>query len=116
MLRKASDWVQTNLYQKLVGKLIYLAHTRPDIAYAVGLVTQFIHIPSEEHLEAVYRIVHYLKGSPGKGIFFSKRQNRQFEVFTIADWVGCSEDGRSTSSYCTFVWGNLVIWRSKKNM
>ena len=113
---KDEDTVPANKsrYQKLVGKLIYLAHTRPDIAYAVGLVSQHMHSPSEEHLQAVYRILHYLKGSPGKGIIFKKSYDRQIEVFTDADWGGNVNDRRSTSAYCTFVWGNLVTWRSKK--
>jgi hypothetical protein len=59
-------------YQKLVGKLIYLSHTRPDIAYAVRVVSQFMHNPSEDHMEAVIRILRYLKASPGKGLKFSK--------------------------------------------
>ncbi|RYE24977.1 MAG: transposon Pol polyprotein, partial [Sphingobacteriaceae bacterium] len=101
-------------YQRLVGKLIYLAHTRPDIAYSVSLVSQHMHSPSNDHLEAVYRILHYLKGSPGKGVLFKKSEGRQIEVFTDADYAGCLDDRRSTSAYCTFVWGNLVTWRSKK--
>ena len=58
-------------YQRLVGKLIYLSHTRPDIAYAVNVVSQFMHNPSEDHMSAVIRILHYLKSSPGKGLMFS---------------------------------------------
>lgn len=54
---------------RLVGKLIYLSHTRPDIAFSVSVVSQFMHSPFEEHLEAVYRILRYLKGNPGKGLF-----------------------------------------------
>jgi hypothetical protein len=53
-------------YQRLVGKLIYLSHTRPDIVYAVSIVSQFMHCPSEEHMEAVIRILRLLKSSPGK--------------------------------------------------
>ena len=59
-------------YQSLVGKLIYLAHTRPDIAYAVGVVSQFMHNPQEDHMEAVMRIIRYLKGTPGRGIMLKK--------------------------------------------
>lgn len=106
--------VDKNRYQKLVGKLIYLAHTRPDIAFAVSLVSQFMHCPSEKHSKAVHRILHYLKGSPGKGIMFSKNGSRRVEIFTDADWGGSSTDRRSTTGYCSFVWGNLVTWRSKK--
>ena len=55
-------------YQRLVGRLIYLSHTRPDIAYAVSVVSQFMHEPSEEHMNAVFRILRYLKGTLGKGL------------------------------------------------
>ena len=89
--------VDKNRYQKLVGKLIYLAHTRPDIAFAVSLVSQFMHCPSEIHSKDVYRILHYLKGSPGKGIMFSKNGSRRVEIFTDADWGGSSTDMRSTT-------------------
>src|SRR4051812_16736456 len=103
-----------NRYQKLVGKLIYLAYTRPDIAFAMSLVSQFMHCPSEKHSNAVYRILHYLKGSRSKGIVFSKNESRRVEIFTDSDWGGSSTDRRSTTGYCSFVWGNLVTWRSKK--
>ncbi|CAL8114279.1 unnamed protein product [Prunus armeniaca] len=53
-------------YQRLVGRLIYLSHTRPDIAYAVSVVSQFMHSPSEDHMNAVLRILRYLKSAPGK--------------------------------------------------
>jgi len=96
-----------------VGKLIYLSHTRPDIAFVVSLVSQFMHSPKEEHQEAVYRILRYLKSSPGKGLFFRKGQDKGNESFTDADWAGSTIDRRSTSRYCTFIWGNLVTWRSK---
>ena len=101
-------------YQRLVGKLIYLSHTRPDIGFSVSVVSQFMNRPTEEHMEAVYRILRYLKMTPGKGLYFSKNPNRKIEVFTDADWAGSTVDRRSTTGYCTFVWGNLVTWRSKK--
>ena len=62
-------------YQRLVGKLIYLAHTRPDIAYAVGVVSQFMHQPQESHMEATLRIVRYLKGTTGYGTFLEKKEH-----------------------------------------
>ena len=65
-------------------------------------------------MEAVLRILKYLKGSPGKGLFFNKNESRSIEGFTNSDWAGSIEDKRSTSGYCTFVWGNLVTWRSNK--
>ncbi|KAK5846671.1 hypothetical protein PVK06_002968 [Gossypium arboreum] len=106
--------VDKSSYQRLVGKLIYLSHTRPDIAYAVGVVSQFMHNPKESHLRAVYQILQYLKGTPGKGILFKKGENLTLEAYTDADYAGSMVDRRSTSGYCTFLGGNLVTWRSKK--
>ena len=58
--------VDKEMYQHLVGKLIYLSHTRPHITFVVSLVSQFMHYPREVHLQATYRILHYLKGIPGR--------------------------------------------------
>ncbi|RVW85208.1 Retrovirus-related Pol polyprotein from transposon RE1 [Vitis vinifera] len=96
--------VNTTRYQKLVGKLIYLSHTRPDIAFAVSIVSQFMHSPYEVHLEAVYRILRYLKSTPGKGLFFKKSEQKTIEAYTDADWAGSVTDRRSTSGYCTYIW------------
>ncbi|CAH9115704.1 unnamed protein product, partial [Cuscuta europaea] len=106
--------VNIHQYQRLVGRLIYLAHTRPDIAFAVSMVSKFMHNPFQEHLDATYRILRYLKSCPGKGLFFKRSDNRSVEAFTDADYAGSITDRRSTSGYCTYVWGNLVTWRSKK--
>ena len=66
-------------------------------------------------MNAVIRILRYLKSAPGKGILFSKNTNNpNIKVYTDADWAGAVDDRRSTSGYFTFVGGNLVTWRSKK--
>lgn len=111
---KEEPVVDREMYQRLVGKLIYLAHTRPDIAYSVSMISQFMHDPRESHLQAAYRVLHYLKGSPGKGVLFKRNQKLKLEAYTDADYAGSTVDRRSTSGYCTFLGGNLVIWRSKK--
>ncbi|XP_042067259.1 secreted RxLR effector protein 161-like [Salvia splendens] len=90
-------------YQRLLGKLIYLSHTRPDIAYAVGIVSQFMHTPQTDHMEAVLRICRYLKGTTGHGILFSKNGSLEIRGYTDADWVGNPNDRRSTAGYFTFV-------------
>ncbi|KAL6351405.1 hypothetical protein AAG906_035197 [Vitis piasezkii] len=84
-------------YQRLVGKLIYLSHTRSDIAYAVSVVSQFMHCPSEDHMSAVMQILRYLKSSPGKGLMFSKNDHLRVEGYTDADWAGNITDRKSTS-------------------
>ena len=101
-------------YQRLVGKLIYLAHTRPDIGFTVSTVSQFMNNPNEEHMGAVHRILKYLKMTLGQGICFKKSECRKVSIYTDADWAGSALDRRSTSGYCSFVWGNLVTWHSKK--
>lgn len=83
-LRKANDpiAVDRGSYQRLVCRLIYLSHTRPDIAHAVSVVSQHIHDPKEVHLQAVYRILQYLKAMPGKGILFKKGKGFTLEMLT----------------------------------
>jgi hypothetical protein len=110
------DQVPTNKerYQRLVGRLIYLSHTQPDLAYAVSVVSQFMHSPNEVHMDAVHRILRYLKSAPGKGLMFSKHDHLEVEGYTDADWAGSINDRKSTSGYFTFVGGNLVTWHSKK--
>ncbi|XP_058180008.1 secreted RxLR effector protein 161-like [Rhododendron vialii] len=113
----ASNQVPTDKgrYQRLVGRLMYLAHTRPNLTYALSIVSQFMHNPGEQHMSAVMRILKYLKSAPGKGILFSKSIDcHKVEAYTDADWAGSNDDRRSTSGYFTFVGGNLVTWRSKK--
>ena len=101
-------------YQWLVCKLIYLSHTRPDIAYAVSVVSQFMHCPSKDRMDAVMRILSYLKSSPRKGLMFSKNDHLNVDGYIDADWARNITDRKSTSGYFTFVGGNLVTWRSKK--
>ncbi|RVX00213.1 Retrovirus-related Pol polyprotein from transposon RE1 [Vitis vinifera] len=87
-------------YQRLVGRLMYLAHTRPDLAYALSVVSQYMHNPGEQHMNAFMRILRYLKNAPRKGILFAKNVNHQsIEVYTDADWAGTVDDRRSTSGY-----------------
>jgi hypothetical protein len=109
------DPVNKESYQRLVGRLIYLCHTRPDITYAVSVVSRYMHDPRSGHLDAVYRILQYLKSGPGKGLFFKSHGHMKVEGYCDADWTSCLDDRRSTSGYCVFIGGNLVSWRSKKH-
>ncbi|KAK3028164.1 hypothetical protein RJ639_038688 [Escallonia herrerae] len=92
-----------------------LVDTPMDSICKLGsVVSQFMNNPIEEHLDAVYRILRYLKMRPGKGLFFKKGYRKNIDIYCDADWAGSITDRRSTSGYCTYVWGNLVTWRSKK--
>ncbi|XP_019230936.1 PREDICTED: uncharacterized protein LOC109211811 [Nicotiana attenuata] len=88
--------------------------TRPDIAFAVSMVGQFMSAPTVKHWEALEQILCYLKGAPGLGILYSNHGHSRIECFADADWAGSKIDRRSTTGYCVFVGGNLVSWRSKK--
>ena len=83
-------------YQRLVGRLIYLSHTRPNIAYVVIIVSQFMHKPKDLHLQAIYKILHYLKGTLGKGILFKKIAKLTLEAYADADYASSTADKRST--------------------
>jgi len=111
---ECGDSVNKETYQRLVGRLIYLCHTRPDISYAVSVVSRYMHDPRTGHMEVVYRILRYLKGTPGRGLWFKKNGHLDLEGYCDADWASSKDDRRSTSGYCVFVGGNLVSWRSKK--
>ncbi|CAM8940683.1 unnamed protein product [Rhodiola kirilowii] len=101
-------------YRRLVGKLNYLTVTRPDIAYSVSIVSQFLASPTVDHWAALEQILCYLKGAPGKGILYSNHGHTRIECFTDADYGGSKIDRRSTTGYCVFFEGNLVSWKSKK--
>ncbi|RVW83727.1 Retrovirus-related Pol polyprotein from transposon RE1 [Vitis vinifera] len=73
-----------------------------------------MHDPREPHLQAAYKVLHYLKGNLEKGILFKKNNTLALEAYTDADFAGSLVDRRSTTGYCTFLGGNLVTWRSKK--
>lgn len=107
-------FVDVGRYRRLVGKLIYLTVTRPDITYAVGVVSQYMSAPQHPHFDAVCRILRYLKGAPGRGLLYKPFASLSVTGFSDADWASLRSDRRSASGYCTFVGGNLVTWRSKK--
>nr|GEU43753.1 putative reverse transcriptase, RNA-dependent DNA polymerase [Tanacetum cinerariifolium] len=86
-----------NRYQRLVGKLIYLSHTRPDIAYAVGVVSRLMHQPQVAHMNAALRIVRYLKGTAGHGVLFRSNRHLNIQMYTDVDWAGDKGNRRSTS-------------------
>ncbi|GKE53143.1 putative RNA-directed DNA polymerase [Tanacetum coccineum] len=102
-IEKKAKLADKNRYQRLVGKLIYLSHTRPDITYAVGVVSRFMHQPQVAHMNAVLRIVRYLKGTAGHGVLFRSNGHLNIQMYTYADWAGDKGTRRSTSGYFSLV-------------
>ncbi|KAI3664859.1 hypothetical protein L6452_43468 [Arctium lappa] len=102
------------LYRQLVGSLVYLTVTRPDIAYAVHTVSQFMSAPCSDHYAVVLRILRYLKGTMFHGLHFKSTSSLTLRGFSDADWDSDMTDRRSTTGYCFFLRDSLISWRSKK--
>uniref|UniRef100_A0A3Q7EGE7 Reverse transcriptase Ty1/copia-type domain-containing protein n=1 Tax=Solanum lycopersicum TaxID=4081 RepID=A0A3Q7EGE7_SOLLC len=95
-------------YQRLVGRLLYLTITRPDISFAVQVLSQFMQQPKVSHWEEALRLVRYIKRSPGQGILLSSKRCLQLEAFCDADWVACSKTRRSVTGYMVKLGDSLI--------
>lgn len=96
-------------YRRLIGRLLYLTATRPDIAYAVQQVNQYVDIPTNER-----RVLRYIKKASGHGLFYPKNNAMQLNVFSDADWASCMETQKSITSFYVFLGSALVSWKAKK--
>ncbi|CAL9022062.1 unnamed protein product, partial [Prunus brigantina] len=101
------------LYGSIVGTLQYLTFTRPDIAFAVNTVCQFMHSPTDVHLGLVKRIIRYLQGTLQFGVNFSPG-SMVLSGYCDADWAGDPNTRRSTTGYVVFLGSNPISWSSKK--
>lgn len=102
------------LYRAIVGSLVYLTVTRPDIAHAVQLVSQFVSDPRQLHFTAVHRIIRYLRSTPMHGLSYLHKSPLELRGFSDANYAGCPDTARSTTGYCIFLGSSLISWKSKK--
>jgi len=101
-------------YQQLIGKLIYLTITRPDICFAVQVLSQFMQHPKRSHWDAALRVLRYLKGAPGQGILLKKGSITSLTAFCDSDWAACPNTRRSITGYIIMLGESMVSWKSKK--
>jgi hypothetical protein len=104
------------LYQSIVGSLMYaMLGTRPDIAYAVGLLSRFLAKPSQTHLSAAKRVLRYLRSTLTHGITFSQGPNAaMLRSYVDADFAGCIQTSRSTGGDVHMLAGGAISWSSKR--
>ncbi|XP_074305192.1 secreted RxLR effector protein 161-like [Silene latifolia] len=101
-------------YRRLVGRLIYLTITRPDLVYAVHILSQFVHAPRKEHWDAVLRVTRYLKGNPGKGIVIDKSCDFKLKGYSDSDFAKCPLSRRSLTGYFVVFGNSPISWKAKK--
>ncbi|XP_035548677.1 uncharacterized mitochondrial protein AtMg00810-like [Juglans regia] len=101
-------------YRRLVGRLIYLTITQPDIVFAVNILSQFMHAPRVPHMTAATHVLRYIKGTPGQSIFFSSSNDMHVSAYTDSDWASCPTTRRSTTGFFITLGSSPISWRTKK--
>ncbi|KAD7478171.1 hypothetical protein E3N88_01307 [Mikania micrantha] len=115
-MEDGQDKVDAELYRSLVGGLIYLTHTRPDLAYAVSLVSRFIQSPSKNHFGAGQRILRYVAGTTNFGVWYKKDAPITLIGYSDSDWASSIDNRKSVSAYVFMLGTGAVSWCSKKQL
>ncbi|KAJ9567184.1 hypothetical protein OSB04_003150 [Centaurea solstitialis] len=106
--------VDQKTYRAIIGSLLYLTASRPDIVFSTGVCARYQCDPRESHLSAVKRILRYLKGTPDFGLWYPKDSGFELIAYTDSDHAGCKLNRKSTSGACQFLGDKLVSWSSRK--
>ncbi|KAK2993953.1 hypothetical protein RJ640_000551 [Escallonia rubra] len=106
--------VNPTLYKSMVGSLRYLTFTRPDITYAVGLVSRYMERTKQDHFNAVKRILRYVKGTVDHGLFYTYFQNSRLVGYSDSNYGKDLDDQKSTSGYAFHIGSAIFSWSSKK--
>ncbi|GKE79232.1 hypothetical protein Tco_1545352 [Tanacetum coccineum] len=115
-LVKDEDGVEVDMheYRSMIGSLMYLTASRPDIMFAVCACARFQVTPKASHLHAVKRIFRYLKHQPKLGLWYPRDSPFELEAFSNSDYAGASLDRKSTTGGCQFLGRRLISWQCKK--
>ncbi|GJS37363.1 putative ribonuclease H-like domain-containing protein [Tanacetum coccineum] len=111
---EAGEDVDIYLYRSMIGSLMYLTSSRPDIMFSVCACLRFQVQPKVSHLNAVKKIFRYLKGRPKLGLWYPKDSPFILEAFSDSDYAGASLDRKSTTGSCQFLCSRLISWQCKK--
>ncbi|XP_014661273.1 uncharacterized protein LOC106804512 [Setaria italica] len=103
-------------YRHIVGSLVYLGVTRPDISHAVHILSQFVSAPSHLHYSHLLRVLRYLRGTISRRLFFPRSSSLHLTAYCDATWASDPSDRRSLSAYCVFLGGSLIAWKTKKQV
>jgi hypothetical protein len=101
-------------YHHLIGSLVYLAITHPDISYPVHILSQFVSAPTSVHYSHLLRVLCYLRGTITRRLFFPRSSSLQLQAYSDATWDSDPSDRHSLSAYCVFLGGSLIAWKTKK--
>ncbi|KAK3014590.1 hypothetical protein RJ639_009823 [Escallonia herrerae] len=101
-------------YRRLIGRLVYLTITRPDICYAVHVLSQFMQSPHSQHWDTALRVLRYLKAAPGQGLFLPADSPLQIYAFCDSDWASYPLTRRSVTGYFVSLENSPISWRTKK--
>lgn len=101
-------------YRRLVGRLIYLTITRPDLSYPVHILAQFLAAHKVCHFNVALKVIKYIKGTVSQGLFMSASSSMQVTAYADADWAACPYTRQSLTGYCVTLGGSLIAWKSKK--
>jgi len=100
--------------RELIGKILYLTNTRPDLYFSIHLLSQFMQAPTVKHYTTVQHVLRYIKANPSQGLFFPTDNHIQLKAFSDSDWGTCPDTRKSTTRFCIFLGSSLVSWKSKK--
>lgn len=101
-------------YQRIIGRLLCLNLTRPNITFVTHKLSQFVSQPRTAHLKAAHQVLRYLKSNPGQGLFFPTSSPIQLRAFSDSDWASCADTRKSVTGFCIFLGNALVSWKTKK--